>query len=184
MSPEPPPPEQFGRTPAAAARGAVILALLGCGIVAVLVRVLSRPGTLPGEAFLATGIPPAVVLALGTGGVLALAVYGYVRSVRTRDLFRLSPAGLEDSGPSLGEYTLEWENIREARVIPGSLGVSVRRREAVAETHRGTERQRDLLRTMEPYGEFDFLYPQADLGHPPETVLGWMAPYLKRDERG
>lgn len=184
MSPEAP-GRAFGRTRAAAARAAFLLALLGCGAVAGVERALTRSRTPLGDAFQATGIPPVLPLALGVGAVLFLAVTGYWKSVASAERFRLTPTGFEVSSPLLGEYALEWKNVREAGLTAGrSLGISVESRERVLETHRGTERQRELLRTMAPFGAWDFLYPRADLGHRAEEVLGWMEPFLGQRDRG
>jgi hypothetical protein len=175
-------PPVFGRTPSHAARAAILLALLGGAAVAGVERFLTRPHTPIGDAFLATGIPPWLPLVLGLGIVLALAVFGYWRSVRSAEQFRLTSEGLQVDGP-LGCYVLEWRNIREAEVTPtGSLGIRVADRDAVLQTHQGTEQQREWLRTMEPYNGWDFLYPQADLGYPPETVLSWLQPFLDKPQ--
>jgi hypothetical protein len=181
MSPEGAPPQSFGRTPAAAARAAAVLAVLGGAVVLALERFLTRPGTPLGEAFGATGIPPLVPALAGFLIVLGLAVTGYWKAVRSAEQFRIAPAGLVVAG-SLGEYTLAWENIAEAQATPGdALGIRVKSRDAVLATHQGTEQQREWLRTLEPFGEWDFLYPRADLGHPAETVLPWIQPYLRRE---
>lgn len=167
-------PETFGRTPRDAARAAVILALLGCGAVAAVERLLTRPHTPLGEAIAATGIPGFIPLALGVGAVLALSLIGYFKSVRAAEVYRLTEGGFQVRG-SLGEYTLAWDNISDAAVTPGqALGFRVRSRERVLETHRGSDQQREWLATMEPFGEWDFLYPRADLGRPPEQVLEWV----------
>lgn len=177
MSPEPP-VRCFGRTRAQAARAALILALLGCGAIVAVVRLLTRPATPIGIVFKATGIPPQLILGAGCAAVLALAAAGYVISMRAADRFALTPEGLDVNG-RLGFYTLAWRNIARVATTPtGALGISIKDREAVLETHRGTPQQREWLRTMEPFGEWDFLYPRADLGCPAEQVVGWVEPHL------
>lgn len=174
------PPAVFGRTPAAAARAALLLFLLGGGAVAVLERLLLRPQTPLGDAADAAGVPRAVPLAVGLAVVLALALLGLRESLRTAERFRLTPEGLDVEGP-FGAYRLGWENIAGVGVTPGgALGVRVRDRERVLATFRGTDRQREWLRTAPPYGEWDFLYPAADLGCPAEQVRGWLEPYQDR----
>src|SRR4051794_2117795 len=93
------PPEVFGRTPAAAARAALLLALLGVAMIAGLARYFTRPGTPLGEVYRATGLPRDLFLVAGSAVVVALAAAGYWKSVRTADQFRLTPAGLEIRGP-------------------------------------------------------------------------------------
>src|SRR4051812_17922764 len=130
MSPEPP-ARRFGRTPGQAVRAALLLALLGCGAVAAVVRLLTRPTTPLGIAFAATGIPPFLILAVGFAAVLTLAVIGCIRSIHAADRFLLTPEGFQVSG-RLGSYTLAWENIaRAAPTSTGALGVRVKNREAV-----------------------------------------------------
>ncbi|HTE18598.1 MAG TPA: PH domain-containing protein, partial [Armatimonadota bacterium] len=181
MSPEPAPARTFGRTPAAAARAAVVLFLIGSGVVLLIESRLTREGTPLGEALRRAGISPLVPLVFGIGSVAALALYGYVAAVRGAQRFHVSPEGLRVEG-GLGEYTLEWANVRGVEATRGNaLGIRVRSRERVVGTHRGTEKQREWLRTMEPYGEWDFLYPRAELGVPPEQVLEWVSPYLQSD---
>lgn len=174
MSPEPRPISWFGRTAAQAGRGALILALLGCGAILSVERYLVRPHTPVGEAFRATGISPVVPLAVGIGSVLAIAVGAAWTSVRTAPRFRISEQGFEVEG-SLGRYRLDWANVEEVGVAPaGALGFRVVDREAMLATHQGTEHQREWLRTMEPYGEWDLLFQRAELGHPAARVLEWI----------
>lgn len=174
MSPERRPAGWFGRTFAQAARGALILALLGCGAILSVERYLTRPNTPIGEAFRATGLHPAVPLVLGLGSVIAIAVGATWTSVRSAPRFRITKQGFEVEG-SLGRYCLTWDNVREVGVSPsGSLGLSVTDRSTVLATHQGTPQQRDWLRTMEPYGEWDFLFHRAELGRPAAEVLEWI----------
>jgi hypothetical protein len=171
-------PAVFGRTRWQAARAALLIALLGCGVVAWLERVLTRPQTPLGEAFHATGIPPLLPFLLGTSVVVVVALMGFWQSVRTAERYRLTERGLEVEG-TLGGYTLEWENIRRAEVTStGALGIQVTSREAVVATHRGTEAQRELLRTTEPFGTWDYLFTRPELGRRPAEVLEWMRPRL------
>jgi len=179
MSPENGPPDSFGRTPGSAARAALVLALLGSAAVLGLFRALVRPHTPLGDVFLAAGIPPMLLPLAGLAGVVGVAAAGYHRAVRTAERFRIGRAGLEVRSPLYGEYVFAWENVARAELTPGgSLGLNVRDREGLLETHRGSERQRELLRTVEPFGEWDFLFHRAELGFPAETVLAWMAPHL------
>jgi hypothetical protein len=161
---------RFGRTPAQAARAAVVLALLGIGAVGAGVRFLTRPGSPLAAAFAVTGIPPLLLFVAGSAAVIALAAGGFFQAVRAADRFRLTRVGLEVSG-RLGAYCLGWDNVAAAGI---SLGIRVHSREAVLATHAGTPRQREWLRTMEPFGDWDFLYPRADLGVPPAEVLRWI----------
>jgi hypothetical protein len=179
MSPDPSPPGEFGRSPAQAVRAALVLAALGGGAVVAVERFLTRPGTPLGEAFARTGVPPAVPLIAGVAIVVVFAGMGLRQSHRSITRFRMSEVGLEVTD-NLGAYILEWTNIAGAEVTRAGLGVRVVDREAVLRTHRGTGRQREWLRTMEPYGEWDFLFPQAELGHSPEAVLSWLQPHLVR----
>lgn len=181
MSPEAPHPDRFGRSPAALARGAALLALLGSAAVYGLIRVLARPESPLGALLGGSGIPPGLLAALGIGAVLAVALGGFLKALRTAEVFRLTPRGLLVQG-TMGSYLLAWENIRRAEeAAGGALGIQVRDREAVLETHSGSPRQREWLRTMEPFGEWDFLYPRAEIGYPAEQVVEWMRRYLPQD---
>jgi hypothetical protein len=174
MSPERRPTGWFGRTFAQAARGALILALLGCGAILSVERYLIRQNTPIGELFHATGLPPAAPLILGVGSVLAIALGATWTSVRTAPRFRITEQGLEIEG-SLGHYRLAWDNVRAVGTSPsGALGLRVEDRDAVLATHQGTTQQREWLRTMEPYGEWDFLFQRAELGRPAAEVLEWI----------
>jgi hypothetical protein len=177
MSPEP--VRTFGRTPTAAARGAAVLALLGVGAVTVVLRLLTRPGTPVGEAFAATGIPAPLVVGIGAGAVIALAAAGYLRAVRSAERFVVSAEALEVTGP-MGSYRIEWSNVREAGAGPGGgLGINVRSRAQLLATFRGTDAQREWLRTLEPFGEWDLLYHRAETGHDAGEILAWLSPYLE-----
>jgi hypothetical protein len=175
MSPDPP-PESFGRTPAAAVRAALWLTLLGSAVVIGLSRYLTRPGS-P----LASLLGPAAgwaVPAVGVALVAALAAFGCWQAVRTAQRFHITQAGLEVRG-TLGTYVLEWTNIQgAAATATGGLGLRVKSREAVIATHRGTEQQREWLRTAEPYGEWDYFFARAELGYPADRIIGWLQPYL------
>ncbi|MCC2670522.1 MAG: hypothetical protein K0Q72_2993, partial [Armatimonadetes bacterium] len=158
MSPDVASPRRFGRTRTQAARGALWLTLLGCGAIVSVERYLLRPQTVVGELFRSTGIPPLLPLALGIGGVLACAAYGFTRSVRTAPRFALTREGLEVEG-AMGRFTLEWSNLREAGLTAtGALGLRVADRARILQTHRGTDQQRRWLETAAPYGEWDFLF--------------------------
>ena len=165
---------RFGRTPAQAARGAALLALLGGGAIVSVERYLLRRHTPIGELFFATGIPPLLPLVTGIACVLACAIYGYARAVRTAPRFALTSRGLEIEG-ALGHYVLEWDNLREVGVTKtGALGLRVVDRDRVAITHRGTAQQRHWLETAEPYGEWDFLFERSELGCPAGEVAAWL----------
>ena len=165
---------RFGRTPAQAARGAALLALLGCGAIVSVERYLLRRHTPIGELFFASGIPPLLPLAIGIACVLACAIYGYARAVRTAPRFALTDEGLVIEG-ALGLYVLEWDNLREVGVTKtGSLGLQVVDRERVTTTHQGTPQQRHWLETAAPYGDWDYLFERSELGHPSTAVAGWL----------
>lgn len=173
MSPEAP-PSWFGRSPAQAARGALVLTVLGCLAVLAVTRLLTRPHTPTGEAFRAAGVPASVPVAVGLPGVVALAAYGYLRSVRTAPRFRISEQGLTVVGPP-GEYTVERNNLADMGITStGALGLRLESRERLLATHRGTEQQREWLRTAEPYGEWDLVFHPSELGRSPEEVLSWL----------
>jgi len=182
MSPEPCPNSWFGRTLAQAARGAGILALLGCGVIVALERYLVRPHTPIGEAFRTSGIPPTLPLILGIGCVIAIAASAAWTSVRVAPRFRITKQGLEVQS-ALGRYRFDWENVREIGVTStGALGLQLDDREALMATHEGSAQQREWLRTMEPYGEWDFLFQRAELGHPAAHVLEWIREVAEGNE--
>lgn len=174
MSPDPRPTSWFGRTVAQAVRGAVILSILGCGAIIAVERYLTRPNTPLGESFRATGIPPTLPLILGIGSVFAIAFGAAWTSVRNAPRFRITEQGFDVDG-TLGRYHLAWDNVHEVGVTStGALGIRIDDRDAVLATHEGTVQQREWLRTMEPYGEWDFLFQRAELGHPGAQVLEWV----------
>jgi hypothetical protein len=180
MSPEPH-PRRFGRTPAQAARAALVLTVLGAALLILLERGLLRPGSPLGGALSGAGIEPLYFLLAGIGVVVLIAALGYGKAVRTAERYEITPEGLRVESRSLGTYLLAWDNIREARATAtSSLGVKVADREALLATHQGTTQQREWLRTQEPFGEWDFLYPRADLGYPAEAVAEWLKPHLER----
>jgi hypothetical protein len=174
MNPDSQPPAQFGRTPAQVARGALVLTAIGWLFVFILSRVLLRPGTGLADRLESAGVPPVGLVIGASAAAAALGLYVYIQSIRQAPRFRLTPAGLEVTG-TLGEYTVRWENLRDLGVTPGgALGLRVHSRDAIAETHAGTPEQRERLRALPPYGDWDYFYPVADLGHPAETVAGWI----------
>jgi hypothetical protein len=180
MNPEAAAHHRFGRTPAEALRAALVFAVLGCGLVLGVVRLITRPQSPLGV--LLGGVPPAILDGAGIALVAAFAVGGYFKALRSADIFLVTPEGLRVRG-ALGSYLLAWDNVREAGAAAGgALGIGVRDREAVLRTHEGTPRQREWIRTMEPFGEWDYLYPRADLGVPVEEILGWLSPYLEKRE--
>ena len=171
----------FGRTAAQAARAALLLALLGWGAVWYLGRLLTRKGTPVGEVLLRFGFPPGITSALGGASVPAIAACGFWKSVRSTDRFRIAHDEHQETR-SQNEYLLEWPNLKQIGVTAGgSLGVRIRDRGALLATHRGSAQQRHWLETMPPFGEWDLVYPRADLGVSPETVLGWVKSYLPPD---
>lgn len=188
MSPEPPDlPASFGRTPAQAARGALLLAVLGMAVVFVLGVSLARPTSPVGALLQEWGLPPESLPAMGVLLVLGLAATGFATTASNRRFYRFTADGLEVT-ESLGTYVLGWDNIKQVgEAAGGGLGVRVHSRPAVLESHLGTPQQREWLRTMEPYGEWDFLYPKEDLGIPAAEVLrrmqGWRTYYARDDVR-
>lgn len=170
----------FGRTPAQSARGAVVLALLGIGAVAGVSFLLVSPRGVLGNAYLATGLPPWLPLALGVAVVFFLAGLGFLKAVARAPRLEISRDGILITG-SLGRYRVDWDNVRDAGVTrSGALGLKLERREALLGTHLGTEQQREWLRTMEPFGEWDLVFPEAELGTRAETVLQALLPFLGR----
>lgn len=168
----------FGRTPSQALRGALWLALLGSGVMLGLDRVFTREGSPIGEALRRAGVPAVVPLLIGIGCVMSIAAYGYARSTRRPARFAITDAGLEVEN-HLGWFCLEWSNIRDIGVARGdALGIRVVDQTKVLASHRGTPAQREWLRTQEPFGEWDFLFDRADLGHPAATVRAWLAGHL------
>lgn len=167
-------PDSFGRSPAAEVRGALTLACLGSVIAWMLGLALARPMSPLGRLLENAGIPPVALPASGVAAAVLFSLVSYRRTVATRRTFRLTSEGFEINEP-LGTYLLSWGNISEARETRGrALGIRVARREDVFSTHRGTPAQRQLLETTEPYGDWDFLFPQEDLGRTVGEVVAWI----------
>ncbi len=188
MSPEPPDlPVSFGRTPAQEARGALILAVLGGAVAWMIGASLARPTSPVGSLLQSWGLPPASLPAFAVLLALVLAMVAYATTNANRRFYRFTADGLEVT-ESLGTYVLGWDNMKQTgEAVGGGLGVRVHDRGRVLESHLGTPQQREWLRTMEPYGEWDFLYPKEDLGIPVAEVLrrlqGWRAYYERDDVR-
>lgn len=175
MSPE---PRTFGRTAAQSARAAILLALLGSAAVGGVTRYLTAPTGPLGRTYLATGLPEWLPLTLGIGCVLLLAAFGCVKSVREAPRFEVLPEGLRITG-SLGIYVVRWDNVAALEATEtGSLGISLKDRHALLATHQGTEQQREWLRTQKPFGPWDLLFPQADLGRSAAEAVEWLRPHL------
>lgn len=168
------PPAGFGRTRAQSARAAVILALLGGAAVLVVNALLTSPRGPLGAVYTSTGLPEWLLTALGGAAVLFIAVAGYGRSVREAPHFEIRREGLHVSSAGMGAFTLEWKNIAEFGATPAGLGVKIKDRETLVRTHQGTPEQRQWLRTVEPFGQWDLLFPAADLGHSPFVVSKWL----------
>lgn len=182
MNPEPRPPAWFGRTVAQAARGAFILTLLGCGAIAAVDRLLNRPDTPLGELYRSTGIPAHLPLLLGMACVIVIAGGAAWTSVCVAPRFRITENGF-DVENALGHYRFDWENVAELGVTPSrALGLRIEDREALLATHKGSAKQRAWLRTMEPYGEWDFLFHRSELGYPAAQVLEWIREVCGEDE--
>ncbi len=171
----------FGRTTAQAARGALLLALLGTAAVVMLDRSLTRPGTVAGEALRNSGIPDWVPTLLGVGGVAVLAGWGFIQSLRARACFSISPTGWKINGPG-GAYLLDWKNVTAVEATTtGAIGFRVSDRAAVIASHRGTEQHRAWLATQEPYGEWDYLFTRAELGTDASEVMDAIETVRGRD---
>lgn len=169
----------FGRTAWQTARGTLLVAALGLGAVALLSRYFARSQTPLGALFQASRLPPELPLVAGCVVVLGLSLWAWSHAARSAERFCLDERGLEVRG-WLGTYRLDWENVAAVGVTEGgSLGIRVRRREALLETHAGTDRQREWLRTLEPYGEWDYLFTRADLGVDAHDVREWMRAHLE-----
>lgn len=170
----------FGRTAGECARSAVVLAGLGLAAVWGVGRLFLRLDSPLSAPLIALGLSPLAVPVAGTLVVLALAVSGYRKALQSRPQFRLTAPGLEVTD-AVGRYLLAWDNIAGCgEAAGGALGIRVRDREAVVATHAGTERQREWLRTLPPYGEWDFLYPRSDLGRPVGEILEWLRAQTER----
>jgi hypothetical protein len=164
----------FGRTPGQSARGALLLAVLGGAAVWGLGRLLFAPRS-PFEPVLrGLGIPEWAIPAAGGAVSLALGLLGLRWSLRGAPRFRVTDQGLDITGP-LGSYRVDWANLEQAgEAAGGALGLRLRSREALLATHQGSSRQREWLRTQEPFGDWDLLFPAAELGVPVAQALGWL----------
>lgn len=148
------------------------------GALAVVDQYLNRRTTPLGALVRGVQLPTSTLFLLGSAAVVGLAVFGFVQSVRTAELFEIRPDGLRVRG-HLGTYVVAWENVAQAGVTStGALGLKLRSRERLVETHVGTAQQRTWLETLEPWGDWDLLYPRAALGSPADTVLEWLSPHL------
>jgi hypothetical protein len=109
--------------------------------------------------------------------VWTIALIGFFQAVIRAPRLEVGPDGLCVVG-QLGSYRLSWPNIREAAVTrSGALGLRLARREEMLETHEGTTQQREWLRTMEPFGEWDLVFNRAELGRPPGEAVDLLQRY-------
>lgn len=170
MTPHPA-PFRFGRTPAQSVRGAVLLALLGGAAVWGLGRLLFAPRSPFAPLLGGLGVPEWVIPAAGWTASGLLAVLGLAWSLTRATRFTIAREGLAIAGP-LGAYLVTWENLAAWEAAPGgALGLRLRDRAALLATHTGAARQREWLRTQEPFGEWDLLFPAAELGVPAQVVV-------------
>jgi hypothetical protein len=162
------------------ARAAVLLGLLFSLLIYGLVRLITKTGTPLGTVVAGGGFPVPLVYALALGAVWAIALVGFFQAATRAPRLEVRPDGLRVVG-QLGSYRLSWPNIREAAVTrSGALGLRLARREEMLETHEGTPQQREWLRTMEPFGEWDLVFNRAELGRPASEASELLQPYLAR----
>jgi hypothetical protein len=176
MSPEP--VVVLRRTVGQSARAAALLGVLFSVLTYGLVRLLMKTGTPLGTLVAGSGFPVPLVYALGLGAVWAVALIGFLQAVTRAPRLEVTPNGLRVVG-QLGSYRLSWTNIREAAVTrSGALGLRLGSREEMVETHQGTPQQREWLRTMEPFGDWDLVFNRAELGRAPAEAVELLQPYL------
>lgn len=176
MSPEP--VVVLRRTIGQSARAAALLGLLFSALIYGLVRLLTKTGTPLGTLVAGSGFPVPLVYALALGVVWVVALIGFFQAVTRAPRLEIRPDGLRVVG-QLGSYRLSWPNIREAAVTrSGALGLRLTRRDEMVETHEGTPQQREWLRTMEPFGDWDLVFNRAELGRAPAEAVEVLQPYL------
>lgn len=177
-------PRRIGYDNSAAWRGWVISLVVGTGAVGVIAYGTATRRTALARALETLPIPPAVlVFAVGETIVLLILLYTAVRLLVNRNGLLLTSEGIQVRD-NLGQYTLGWDNLAGAEQYrAGMVGIRVKDREALLQTHQGTTRQRELLATRPPQGEYElvFLGPELDCGL--ETFVGWVETYRQLPER-
>lgn len=145
----------------------MVLAVLGSLAVLAVLRLAFREGTPLAGILSSFGLEYRLAAAVGVALVIAIAGVGFVRALRQAESIRLTDDGIAIRSPHLGEYVIQYGNLERAGVAPGdALGLKVRSRDELLAGHRGTERQRRHLATMEPFGEWDLLVGRYSLAVP------------------
>ncbi len=163
--------EWFGCPPGRLVRAALLLTAIGLAVMDRLLLLLTRPGSIPAEMLKSAGISLAPFRALALLLVAGAGAYLCVRGLRRAAKYRFSETGFQVRD-GLGEYEIAWQNLEAAGTTAArSLGLRVRDREALRATHRGSGRQSEWFRTMQRFGEWDLLYPEAELGRPANELL-------------
>lgn len=163
--------EWFGCPPGRLIRAAVLLTAIGLAVMDRLLLLLTRPGSIPAEMLKSAGISLAPFRGLALLLVVGAGAYLCVRGLRRAAKYRFSESGFQVQD-GLGEYEITWKNLEAVGVTAAkSLGLRVRSHESLCATHRGSARQGEWFRTMQRFGEWDLLYPEAELGRPANELL-------------
>jgi hypothetical protein len=138
--------------------------LVGTAAAGLLASGAAARRSLLGQLWSALHLNPAVgTFLLFEALTLAVVLYGAGHVLRRQDELRLEPDGLVIRD-SLGSYRVAWENIEAAGEYLGSMaGLRVRDPAALLDTHAGTEEQRALLATREPYGVYHLVFSRDQL---------------------
>lgn len=100
----------------------------------------------------------------------AAALIGYRRAAGGCPVVTLEEAGLRIRDGD-GVYLLEWTNLEAVSVTRGgSLGIRVRDPARAAETHTGSQKRREALRSLPRTGDWNLLFLPSDLDLPVDEV--------------
>jgi len=129
------------------------------------------------------GAPPGIATFALVEALVLLAVgYAALHAARRRDEIRLLREGIEVRD-SLGRYLIGWDNLAGAGATAGTMaGLRLHDRARLLETHTGTEAQRALLASREPFGAYDLVFARQDLDCGIERFVSAVERYRRSPE--
>jgi hypothetical protein len=177
----PPLPHRIGYDRRRVVRGAVILLFLATVVGAVLANRLGGRPTALGDFLASRGLDPVLVPFLIVEALalllIALSVAG---AWRQRDHLILREEGIEFHN-HLGGFLVKWDNVDRLEIAPaGYVGIRLRDRSLLLETHRGTVEQRERLAELEPFAGYDLILHPEQLACGTSRFVSWAEAVQRR----